>query len=214
MEVITNRLQPFMAQIISTNQSAFMRGRNIIDSTILIREIVHSFQCSTLKKRAFIFKVDVNKAFDMLAWPFVKRTMEEVYMPQALITLIMGCLKARKVTVMANGKGSGFISPTRGLQQGCPMSPYIFILAMEFLSRLFSVHQQKGDIKGLKIARTALCLTHSLYADDLIIMGTARIHEVHMIQTILKEFKSCSGLGVNPSKSKIWFSNTCSEEYM
>lgn len=212
MKILANRLQPLMAQIISPNQSAFLRGRNIADNTILIQEIVHSFQSSTFNKEAFLLKADVNKAFDMLAWPFVRRTMEAVNMPPVLVNLIMGCLRAGKVTVLVNGRGSGFISPTRGLRQGCPVSPYIFILAMEFLSRLFRFHQQKGDITGLKIARTAPCLTHSMYADDLIIMGTARIQEVRKIKNLLTEFETYSGLGINPDKSTIWFSNVCSEE--
>lgn len=201
-----------MAKIISNNQSAFLRGRNISDNTILIREVVHSFQSASFKKEAFLLKADVNKAFDMLSWPFVRRAMKAVNMPPILINLIMECMKAGKVTVLINGQGSGFLTPTKGLRQGCPMSPYIFILAMEFLTKLFRLQQQNGHIMGLKIARSAPSLTHSMYADDLIIMGAARIQEVRRVQKVLTEFGEVSSLTVNPDKSKIWFSNRCSEE--
>lgn len=112
---------------------------------------------------------------------------------------------------MVNGNGQGFIKLTRGLRQGCPLSPYIFILAMEFLSRQFQLHLARGSIRGISLARTAPRISHVIYADDLMIMGKATLSEAQQIITILEEFASVSGLQVKPQKSTVWFSSHCDE---
>lgn len=121
-------------------------------------------------------------------------------------------MKDSRVTISVNGKGDGFITPTRGLRQGCPMSPYLFIIAMEFLAKLFQARVQQGDIRGVRLAKTAPTLTHILYADDLVVMGQASMREVTNLKRIFDTFAQHSGLAINPDKSTIWFSRGCEEE--
>lgn len=137
--------------------------------------------------------------------------MEMINVPPGLIRIIKECMAASRVTVMINGSGQGFIKPTRGLRQGCPLSPYIFILAMEFLSKQFQLHVERGTIKGIRLTKTAPRLTHVLYADDLMIMGKATTQEAQQTLAILQEFATASGLQVNPNKSTMWFSSQCDE---
>lgn len=66
MKMVTNRLQPHMGKIISGNQVTCLKGRNISDNTILVRELIHSFGLKKYKAKSFMLKADVNKAFDTL----------------------------------------------------------------------------------------------------------------------------------------------------
>jgi Reverse transcriptase (RNA-dependent DNA polymerase) len=105
--------------------------------------------------------------------------------------------------VLINGTGDGFITRTRGLRQGYPMSAYLFIMAMEFLSRRLQKAELEGRIQGVCVAPTASNITHAMYADDLIILAHSTKAEVSELNQIMLEFGDCSGLKVNPEKSTI-----------
>jgi Reverse transcriptase (RNA-dependent DNA polymerase) len=99
----------------------------------------------------------------------------------------------------------------RGLRQGCPLSPYLFIIAMKFLTKGINKVQQEGGIELIQLVDNAPTLTHAIYADDLVLFGKASAREVNIVQGVLGEFGACSGLKVKPDKSKIWFSKVCGE---
>lgn len=124
----------------------------------------------------------------------------------------MTAMANSKVTIHINGQGDGFITPTRGLRQGCPLSPYLFILSMEFLTKHIQMAVQSRNLKGLKLAATAPILTSLIYADDLMLMGMTTQTEIGEFKRIMRDFAKVSGLAVNPSKSKVWFSTACGEE--
>lgn len=212
MKIIANRLQPYMAELISNNQTAFIRGRNIADNTVLVREILHSFQSKSYTEQSFLLKADITKAFDTVRWSFVMQAMKLVQFPPKLILLIKSCLNQSRVTILVNGSGQGFITPNRGLRQGCPLSPYLFILAMEILTKQFYQKVQSRVIKGIKLARSAPAITHILYADDLMVMGQATAHEIREYKQIFEVFEQQSGLVLHPEKSTIWYSESCNEE--
>ncbi|XP_078174456.1 uncharacterized protein LOC144568100 [Carex rostrata] len=212
MKIVAQRLQPHMRKLISTEQTAFLKGRNITDNTILAREIIHSFNSAGYKKESFMLKADVNKAFDTVQWEFIYAAMRAVNFPNNLIKLVKYCLEAGRVTIMINGQKDGFLKPNRGLRQGCPLSPYLFILVTEFLTKSLQLAQINGSIRGIKLASTAPVITHSMYADDLVLMGLASEAEAKAFKAVLDEFAEYTGLSINPDKSMIWFSVKCDEE--
>ena len=212
MKIIANKLQPHMGRVISKNQTAFLKGRSIADNTILMKEVVHSFNMSAYKEEAFLLKADINKAFDMVRWEFVEEAMRAIGIPARLVTIVMSAMARSKVTIHINGQGDGFITPTRGLRQGCPLSPYLFILSMEFLTKHIQLAVQSRSLKGLKLATTAPILTSLIYADDLMLMGKTTQPEIMEFKRIMSDFAKVSGLAVNPSKSKVWFSAACVED--
>lgn len=189
MKLVAQRLQPHMKNLISTEQTAFLKGRNITDNTILAREIIHSFNSSSYNEEAFMLKADVNKAFDTVQWHFIYAAMQAVNFPKNLVQLV-----------------------NRGLRQGCPLSPYLFILVTEFLTRSLKMEALQGSIKVIKLARSAPVITHSMYADDLVLMGQANLNEVNAFKSVLEEFAENTGLSINPDKSTLWFSQRCAEE--
>ncbi|KAJ4771347.1 RNA-directed DNA polymerase (reverse transcriptase)-related family protein [Rhynchospora pubera] len=165
-----------------------------------------------LFQRAFLLKADINKAFDKLDWAFLQKALQYINMPPKLIALIITAYREARITISINGKGDGFLRPTQGLRQGCPMSPYIFIISMEILSRLLQQELHVGRLEGVRVARTSPSLTHAIYADDLVIMGDTRPEEIHILSGILHNFAIASGLHINPQKSKLWFSRGCPQE--
>ncbi|KAJ4794364.1 RNA-directed DNA polymerase (reverse transcriptase)-related family protein [Rhynchospora pubera] len=212
MKIIANRLRPFLKNVISDEQTAFMKGRHIADNILLVKEILHSFGSKNYKQEAFLLKADITKAFDMLNWEFLTCAMRYLGMPEKIISLMITSFQRARVTIKINGKGDGFIAPNRGLRQGCPMSPYGFIIAMELLSRCLNMAHTRGKIIGTKLAHTSPVVTHIIYADDLVLTGLTYERELNEFNRILQVFGVASGLSVNPAKSKIWFSKYCRHE--
>ncbi|KAJ3699752.1 hypothetical protein LUZ61_003457 [Rhynchospora tenuis] len=211
MKLIARRLRSVLKNVISQEQNAFLKGRSISDNIILVKEILHSFSQTNFKQKAFLLKADINKAFDKLDWSFLEMALVYLNVPQKIIKLVLSSYKQARVTIKINGKGDGFIKPTRGLRQGCPMSPYIFIIAMEMMSRVLLKTHDEGRLKGVHVAKTSPAITHAIYADDLVIMGDSSEQEIHSFQSILNMFAEASGLCINPQKSKLWFSRGCNE---
>lgn len=193
-----------MDGIISKAQTAFVPGREIAENVILLREIIHSFKKPMRGEQQFVLKADLAKAFDRVSWQFLFSVLPRYGFPLKFCTWIQSCVASTKYTILFNGTGDGFFLPTRGLCQGCAMSPYLFILAMDPLARMLEMGRNQGAIRSLKVARSAQPLTCSMLADDLLLMGKSTTQEVQQIVAILDKFSKLSGLTINNEKSKVW----------
>lgn len=211
--ILSARMKPFMGACVSMAQSAFVPGRDISSNTILLREILHSFQMRGYKGSHFYLKADLSKAFDRMDWDFLQSILPLYGFPPNLTNWVMGCVRSARYSVVLNGRGGdGFLTPECGLRQGCALSPYLSILGMDVLSRKLSHLVSLGMLKGLKISPRGTPLTNNVYADDLLIFGTAVEEEAQQIQTTLSQFSSLSGQIVGPAKSNIWFSGITAKE--
>lgn len=119
----------------------------------------------------------------------------------------MGCVEAAGFTILLNGCGDGFFRPECGLRQRCALSPYIFILGMDVLSRGLQFMVDTKLVKGVKLAPTVRPLTNCLYADYLLILGAATNQEATQILVFLMNFMYVSAQQIGPEKSHIWFSS-------
>ncbi|KAJ4780270.1 RNA-directed DNA polymerase (reverse transcriptase)-related family protein [Rhynchospora pubera] len=137
--------------------------------------------------------------------------MQYLNLPGKIARILKNSYQGAKVTIKVNGAGDGFIIPNQGLRQGCPMSPYAFIMAMEILTRAMTKAVAQGRIQGIKVAEAGPTVTHVIYADDLVIMGDTADQELIEYANIMNRFGQASGLVVNPAKSKIWLSKGCDE---
>ena len=112
----------------------------------------------------------------------------------------MGCISFANFAVLVNGSPSSFFSASRGIRQGCPLSPLLFILVIEGLSLLIEDAKQNGVIKGIQISAT-LSLTHLLFVDDVILFGMGTYEDWIAFKVILDIFCDASGMMINLDKS-------------
>jgi hypothetical protein len=118
------------------------------------------------------------------------------------INWTLACVTSANIAVLINGEPTNFFKSERGLRQGCPLSPYLFILIMEGLSILLSRSFSEHKISGIKVSKFVK-LVHLMFVDDVLIMSMADPAEWHCILEVLQRFCLVSGLSINPSKSSV-----------
>ncbi|GKV09037.1 hypothetical protein SLEP1_g20594 [Rubroshorea leprosula] len=205
-KVIVNRLRPLLQHLIGPFQSSFLPGRSTADNILLTQEAVHSMCRSRGKKGALAFKIDLHKAFDSVDWDFLHLVLEDFNLPTPLIRLIMFSVSSLQLSVLWNGEELPPFQPQRGLRQGDPLSPYLFIMVMEKLSHKIQSRVQSPIWRPFKISRGGLELSHLFFADDLMLFCTATQNQVEVVMDCIREFSMESGLDINLAKSKLYVS--------
>ena len=128
------------------------------------------------------------------------------------VRLIMECIST---VLLRDGKELGPIIPQRGLRQGDPLSPYLFIICAEALSTLAQIKEQAGQLHGCTIARGAPSIYHIFFADDCSVYFRANELEARVMKQILVDYGAASGQCVNFLKSSIsFFSHYSSRKYV
>jgi hypothetical protein len=212
-KVLANRLKPLLPQCISQEQSAFVENRSIIDNVMIASEIIHHMKCKTKGKMGEVaLKIDISKAYDRVDWGYVKKVMQKMGFHEKWVNWISMCMESVHYQVLVNGESVGPVKPMRGLRQGDPLSPYIFIMCAEGLSRLIKKSEARGEVHGIKVCRGAPLLTHLLFADDCFLFCRADVNECTKLKMILKTYEEASGQAINLQKSEIFFSKNTSEE--
>ncbi|XP_061342609.1 uncharacterized protein LOC133288807 [Gastrolobium bilobum] len=153
-KTIVNRLKPFMNKLISPFQTSFVPGRVIHDNVIVAQEMTHTMNRMTGKKAIMSIKIDLVKAYDKLSWTFVNKVLTEVGIPSYLVHIIGSCISSSRFQVLWNGSASDHFNPSRGIRQGDPILPYIFVLCMDKLSHLITEAVSSKAWKPMKDAIT------------------------------------------------------------
>ncbi|XP_060972538.1 uncharacterized protein LOC133038412 [Cannabis sativa] len=142
-------------------------------------------------------KLDLSKAYDRVDWHFLRAMMSRMGFSDKWIRLIYGCLSSVTYHIVSSGHTVGPIIPSRGLRQGDPISPYLFLICAEGLSALIQRYEERKLIHGYKVANGAPIVSHMLFADDSFLYYRATEREVANIQHMLEVFANASGQGVN-----------------
>ena len=111
-------------------------------------------------------KLDISKAYDRVEWPFLQGVMVKLGFPEKWINWVMGCVTTPSFSILINGKPFGNIHPTRGIRQGDPLPPYLFLLCAEGFTSLLAKAKVNGHIKGVSICRRAPKISNLMFADD------------------------------------------------
>ena len=160
-KVAASRLKPFLDSSISPQQFGFLKNRLIHEPVAITQEVLHFFKLK--KKSALILKLDLTKAFDRVNWTFIRLILIQIGIPLVGVNWILGCISSTNFAVLVNGSPSSFFSASRGIRQGCPLSPLLFILVIEGLSLLIEDAKRNGVIKGINISSNlSLSRTYSL----------------------------------------------------
>lgn len=155
-KTIANKLKLVLPDLISEQQNAFVPHRLITDNAIIAFEIFHYLKKKKKDiKGYFALKLDMTKAYDKIELSFINEVMNSMNFPKSFSDLIMRCISTVSFSVLINGKQSASFTPQRGLRQGNPLSPYIFILCAEIFSCLLEKAEELSLIEGIKIARNA-----------------------------------------------------------
>jgi hypothetical protein len=185
-KVLANRLKRILPHIISPNQSAFVAGRHITDNILVAYETMHTMSSVLKGKGGFMaLKLDMSKAYDRVEWTFLEGVMRRMGFEGSWIRLIMNCITSVSYSVLLNGDPYGYILPTRGIRQGDPISPYLFIMCAEALSAMLQAAERCRAITGVPIARGRVRLNHLFFADDSLLFCKANSMEWSRLKTYL-----------------------------
>ena len=116
------------------------------------------------------------------------------------ITPMMLCVSTASYSILINSEPMGFIKPTRGIRQGDPLSPFLFLLCMERLHGLISQAAQKGDIHGFSLSRRSPALTHLLFAYDSLLLYRSNVEECQKVLEVLQVYEMSSGQQLSKAK--------------
>ncbi|GKD94613.1 RNA-directed DNA polymerase, eukaryota [Tanacetum coccineum] len=200
-KILANRLVGVLDNIVSEVQSAFIADRQILDGPFILNEVLQ--WCKTKAKQAMIFKVDFEKAFDSVRWDFLDDVLRKFGFGDTWCKWIQCCLKSSRGSILVNGSPTEEFQFGKGLKQGDPLSPFLFILIMESLHLSFQRIVDAGMFHGIKLGGGLVNLSHMFYADDVVFVGQWCASNITTLIHVLDCFHKASGLRINMSKSKI-----------
>ncbi|GJT39675.1 RNA-directed DNA polymerase, eukaryota, reverse transcriptase zinc-binding domain protein [Tanacetum coccineum] len=177
-KILTNRLVGVLGDIVNEVQSAFISERQILDGLFILNEIMQ--WCRRRKKQSLIFKVDFEKAYDSVRWDFLDDILVKFGFDIKWRGWIQNCLNSSKGSILVNGSPTEEFQFYKGLKQGDPLSPFLFILLIAKIN-----------------------ISHIFYADDAIFLGQWNDSNIDTLVHVMECFYRVSGLRINLCKSKI-----------
>ncbi|XP_020262664.1 uncharacterized protein LOC109838650 [Asparagus officinalis] len=225
-KILANRLRKALHLLIDNSQSAFQSGKSSLDSFLLGHEMINS--CSSGKKEICAYKVDFYKAFDCVNWSFLLSLLKARGFGPKWCLWIHHILSSSKSAVLVNGSPTKFFRCYRGLKQGDPLSPLLFLLVADVLSKMLNCSAAAGDLSDLNLkgqlnsirtiqfaddtiifsraSRSDMATLKTIqFADDTIIFSRASRSDMATLNTILTIFANISGLRVNTLKSNLYY---------
>lgn len=205
-KILATRLKPHLPSMISENQGGFLPNRQISDSILLVQEAIHS--SLSRKEKGFVLKLDLANAFDRVRHSYLFAVLHKMGFDPSFTNMIAACITGPWISPLINGRPCSAFQSSRGLKQGCPLSPYLFILMAESFSQALDHNRRIGLITGIKIEQGAKSINHSQFADDTLLIGGASTTIARRFKKLLDQFMDYSRGKVNQAKSCIYGWNT------
>ncbi|KAL0413983.1 UNVERIFIED_CONTAM: hypothetical protein Sradi_1600000 [Sesamum radiatum] len=199
---IANRLRSLLDSLVSHTQSAFIPGHLITDNVLLAFQLNHHLKVSNrLREGSVVLKLDMSKAYDRVEWSSLRGVLLRLGFQHRFVNLIMLLVTTVSYSIMLDGEPFGYIQPERGIRQGDPLSPYLFIFCAEALSCLIQDAERQSQIVGIAVTVQAPRVSHLLFANDTLVFCKAKVGQLEEIRRILEWYGRASRQVVNFGKS-------------
>ena len=198
-KILSKRLKGVLPGLIGDAETAFVAGRQILDGALIANEVVHWLKKK--KKSGVLLKLDFQKAYDSIDWDSLDVVLEGMGFGDLWRYWIKKCITSASMSVLINGVPSKPFQMERGLRQGDPLSPFLFVLMGEVLNRMMQRAASLNLFKGVSVGKDGLHLTHLQFADDTLVFCEAEQEYLLKIKNVLLSFQAFSGLMVNFHKS-------------
>ncbi|CAL1413727.1 unnamed protein product [Linum trigynum] len=206
-KIKATRLKKWTPDLVSELQMAFTGGRLIQDNIIIVHEALHHFKNHKLdRRRDMMLKLDMKKAYDMVDWECLETLLMKYGFDNKWCKWVSACIRSVRFSILFNGEATDFFRPSRGIRQGDPLSPFLFILMYNALTFLIDKTVEENHLKGIRLNARCPVLTHCLFADDTVIFGKANLQGAQKILDLIGEYGAITGQEVNISKSSVFFS--------
>jgi len=209
-KVLAERIKKVLPSVINESQSAFLRDRGILDSVLTANEMVEDLRRKG--RRGLCLKVDFEKAYDSVRWDFLYDMLQRLGFHNRWIMWVKGCLESATVSVLVNGSPTDEFIPSRGLRQGDPLAPFLFLVVAEGLAGLVRQAVKAQLLSELKIGRKEVELSLLQFADDTLFLCEDSYVNVVTLKAILRGFELALGLKINFNKSKLASINVLSRD--
>ncbi|XP_043717788.1 uncharacterized protein LOC122665701 [Telopea speciosissima] len=206
-KLIAERLNGALDQIISPVKSSFTPNRLISDNILVAHEMFHYIKKQKKGKDKFLaLKLDMRKAYDRLEWNFIEGMLLKLGFRGSWVHLVITCITYVSYNLLVNGYVKGAISPSRGIKQGDPISPVIFILCSQALTIVIRQAELVGTIRGVRVRHRGEPVTHLLFTDGCLLFGRVDLQEINALSDCLDLYYNATGQAINFHKSNLTFS--------
>lgn len=198
-KIMANRLAAKLSVLVSSNRSAFVKGRCIHDNYVLVQQTVKVFHKQ--KGPRVLLKLDISKAFDSVSWPFLLEVLRHLGFGPVWCNMLSKLLRSSSARVLVNGIPGDLIIHQRGLRQGDPLGPMLFIIIMDVLNALITKASELELLQPLLARGTSQRI--SLYVDDMVLFLWSCVEDLELIKEILWVFGEALGLVTNIRKCSV-----------
>ena len=177
-KVLCQKLNACLPSLISEIQSTFVPGRLISDNILIAHEMFHGLRTNkSCQEKTMAVKTDMSKAYDRNKWIFIQEILSKMAFNHHWTQLMMECISSVLYKVLLNGQRKGHIAPPRGLRQGDPLSPCLFVMCTEALVANIKKPERKKQLTGIKVTSACPPISHLLFAENSLFFCKAQREE-------------------------------------
>lgn len=198
-KIMAQRIVPRMDELVPYTQTAFIKGRCIHENFIFVKGLSQQFHRQ--RKEMIFLKLDISKAFDTVSWCFLLDMLKYRGFGPRWRSWLAALFLTAETSILINGMESAPIKPARGLRQGDPLSPLLFVLVMDTMQVMMLKARSVGLLSELNARRNLPNI--SVYADDVILFFRPTLQEAQTIKTVIDIFGAATGLKTNLAKCAI-----------